>query len=128
MGYSEVNKFDIKTSFGEASNGLGEDEPSGGASDFSEDAPSIPSGEFAGASGGAYRANNKFDASGRFGDGAPFGPVGEETGPVDFAADAAGVPNPTSEMMTPMDMALEGNKFPRETGHDSLTPEEAQLT
>lgn len=69
--------------------------------------------------------NNKFSVGGRFGDTAPFIADFDTN---DFSKDSAGLPNVNQGEMTSMDLSLEGNKFPRQTGHDSLTPEEAQLT
>lgn len=73
-------------------------------------------------------ANNKFPVGGRLGDAPPHGPVGED-GDRDFAADSAGLPSSgVNETQTDMAMNLEPNKFPRETGHDSLSEEEAVLS
>lgn len=41
--------------------------------------------------------------------------------------DVPDFPDRGPSTQTNMDMAIEPNKFPREKGHDSLTPEEAQL-
>jgi hypothetical protein len=49
--------------------------------------------------------------------------------PEDFTHDTAGVPaDGGMSTMSILDMGLAPNQFPRETGHDSLTDEEAQLS
>jgi hypothetical protein len=72
--------------------------------------------------------NNKFDISTSWGDSDPVGINAENDNAADFAQDSKGVPNVNQGEQTPMDLALEPNKFPRETGHDSLTEEEAYLS
>lgn len=49
--------------------------------------------------------------------------------PADYAHDVSGVPGDAGRStQMDMDMGLEPNKFPRQTGHDSLTEEQAQLS
>lgn len=75
----------------------------------------------------ADATNNKFDVSGSWGDPSPTLTKGDTEGG-DLAADSAGIPAVDQGEKTDMDMALAPNKFPRETGHDSLTEEEAYLS
>lgn len=111
--YGADNKFDISTSWGD-SDPVGLTAEQDNHEDRERDGAGVPSVE----------VQNKFDVGGRLGDSGPFGPVGNETGPKDFAADGAGVPNPNMGEQSNWDMALEPNKFPRETGHDSLSGDE----
>lgn len=85
--------------------------------DVAQDGAGIPSGGI----------NNKFDVSTSYGD-ADATMAQNPDNQDDFAQDSAGVPNPNMGEMTPMDMALEGNKFPREGYESKITAEEAQLT
>lgn len=74
-------------------------------------------------------ADNKFPFTSPLGDTSPYHGTDIPNGNKgDVAHDSAGVPNVDQHEQTDMDMALEPNKFPRETGHDSLTEEEAQLS
>jgi hypothetical protein len=70
---------------------------------------------------------NKFDISTSWGDTSPTLTKGDtEAG--DFSEDSSGVRNPDQGEKSNLNMGLEPNKFPRETGHDSLTEEEAYLS
>lgn len=71
--------------------------------------------------------DNKFQVGGRLGDEAPYGPVGDDDlgAAGDFGEDSAGLPSSDIQnTKTDMDLALEPNRFPRQTGHDTLTGEE----
>ena len=108
------NKFDISTTWGDADHASGllgaDNDP-----DFASDSAGVNN----------PAVSNKYEAGGRIGDDPPYGPSPGQ--PNDASADGAGLPaGPDNK--TSMDMNLEPNKFPRETGHDSLTEEEAQLT
>lgn len=108
------NKFDISTTWGDsdhASGLLGADNDP----DFASDSAGVNN----------PGVDNKFQAGGRIGDTPPFGPSPGQ--PNDATADGAGLPAGPSNK-TDMDMALEPNKFPRETGHDSLSGDEVIYT
>lgn len=72
--------------------------------------------------------DNKFDISTTLGASAERYPAADNDNKADFAQDSAGFGDRGPSTQTNMDMALKPNMFPRATGHDSLTPEEAQLT
>lgn len=78
----------------------------------------------------AAGSDNKFNVGGTWGDTDPtFSANDMNDNKADFAQDSAGLPaSSIGNNKTDMDMALKPNMFPRQTGHDSLTEEEAYLS
>lgn len=60
--------------------------------------------------------------------GCPPGDMSDNDNASDFMRDSSGIPSVNQGEKTNMDMGLKPNTFPKQTGHDSLTEEEAQLT
>jgi hypothetical protein len=73
---------------------------------------------------------NKFNVNTSWGDNGSLSRDEQNPGDhaADFARDSAGIPSADAHgQFVSKPLSFEPNKFPRETGHDSLTEEEAQL-
>lgn len=112
------NKHDFTTSWGD-SDPVGITTEPDNLEDRNRDGGSVPT------SG----VSNKFDVKGGgWGDKDPNGITTEPDNHEDREYDGSGVPNVDQGEKMNLTMGLEPNKFPRETGHDSLSSDEAVLS
>lgn len=117
MSLDDQRYKNVSTSFGDP-NPLSPLDGKENSSNFGADSSGFPSNGF---------IDNKTDVTTSWGD-PPDEPDALNDNAVDFAQDSSGFSQQGLNNKTDMALSFEPNKFPRQTGHDSLTSEEDLLT